>query len=68
MTVSFHKYGDLFFPGTGDVKVLPPLLLHIFFLFLRKIYISFSWSMLLNKYFTLSYNLMDFPPYVIIKF
>ncbi|KAG6436955.1 hypothetical protein SASPL_101862 [Salvia splendens] len=20
MTVSFHKYGDLFFPGTGDVK------------------------------------------------
>lgn len=29
MTVSFHKYGDLFFPGTGDVKVLPSLLLHI---------------------------------------
>lgn len=27
MTVSFHKYGDLFFPGTGDVKVLPSLLL-----------------------------------------
>ena len=21
MTVSFHKFGDLFFPGTGDVKV-----------------------------------------------
>lgn len=21
MTVSFHKYGDLFFPGSGDVKV-----------------------------------------------
>ena len=21
MTVSFHKYGDMFFPGTGDVKV-----------------------------------------------
>ena len=21
MTVSFHKYGDLFFPGTGDIKV-----------------------------------------------
>jgi hypothetical protein len=21
MTVSFHKYGELFFPGTGDVKV-----------------------------------------------
>lgn len=20
MTVSFHKYGDYFFPGTGDVK------------------------------------------------
>lgn len=20
MTVSFHKYGDFFFPGTGDVK------------------------------------------------
>jgi len=20
MTVSFHKYGDLFFPGTGDIK------------------------------------------------
>ncbi|KAJ6967427.1 hypothetical protein NC652_004854 [Populus alba x Populus x berolinensis] len=22
MTVSFHKYGDMFFPGTGDVKEL----------------------------------------------
>lgn len=22
MTVSFHKFGDLFFPGTGDVKVI----------------------------------------------
>lgn len=22
MTVSFHKYGDMFFPGTGDVKVI----------------------------------------------
>ncbi|KAF5205100.1 Histone deacetylase [Thalictrum thalictroides] len=22
MTVSFHKYGDLFFPGTGDVKAI----------------------------------------------
>merc|ERR1719201_2566480 len=22
MTVSFHKYGDYFFPGTGDVKVV----------------------------------------------
>lgn len=33
MTVSFHKYGDMFFPGTGDVKVLPqPFMLHIFFL------------------------------------
>lgn len=21
MTVSFHKFGDYFFPGTGDVKV-----------------------------------------------
>lgn len=21
MTVSFHKYGDKFFPGTGDMKV-----------------------------------------------
>jgi acetoin utilization deacetylase AcuC-like enzyme len=21
MTVSFHKYGDMFFPGTGDIKV-----------------------------------------------
>jgi histone deacetylase 1/2 len=21
MTVSFHKYGDMFFPGTGDLKV-----------------------------------------------
>lgn len=21
MTVSFHKFGDFFFPGTGDVKV-----------------------------------------------
>jgi histone deacetylase 1/2 len=20
MTVSFHKYGDYFFPGTGDIK------------------------------------------------
>ncbi|MCI09773.1 histone deacetylase 9-like, partial [Trifolium medium] len=20
MTVSFHKYGDMFFPGTGDAK------------------------------------------------
>ena len=20
MTVSFHKFGDFFFPGTGDVK------------------------------------------------
>jgi len=20
MTVSFHNYGDMFFPGTGDVK------------------------------------------------
>lgn len=20
MTVSFHKYGDYFFPGTGDLK------------------------------------------------
>lgn len=30
MTVSFHKYGDMFFPGTGDVKVPPPLVLGIF--------------------------------------
>ena len=22
MTVSFHKYGDQFFPGTGDAKVI----------------------------------------------
>lgn len=22
MTVSFHKYGDMFFPGTGDIKVI----------------------------------------------
>lgn len=22
MTVSFHKYGDMFFPGTGDAKVI----------------------------------------------
>ena len=22
MTVSFHKFGDKFFPGTGDVKVI----------------------------------------------
>ena len=22
MTVSFHKHGDMFFPGTGDVKVV----------------------------------------------
>ncbi|XP_020527329.1 histone deacetylase 9 isoform X2 [Amborella trichopoda] len=22
MTVSFHKYGDMFFPGTGDVKAI----------------------------------------------
>ncbi|KAG6794198.1 hypothetical protein POTOM_003436 [Populus tomentosa] len=22
MTVSFHKYGDMFFPGTGDVKII----------------------------------------------
>lgn len=25
MTVSFHKFGDMFFPGTGDVKVIPLL-------------------------------------------
>lgn len=27
MTVSFHKFGDYFFPGTGDVKVRSPALL-----------------------------------------
>ncbi|KAE9463386.1 hypothetical protein C3L33_04707, partial [Rhododendron williamsianum] len=31
MTVSFHKYGDLFFPGTGDVKdILVDVLLRDF--------------------------------------
>lgn len=33
MTVSFHKYGDLFFPGTGDVKVIYPLYSLLWFVF-----------------------------------
>lgn len=34
MTVSFHKYGDMFFPGTGDVKVI---LYAVLFFFLDSI-------------------------------
>lgn len=30
MTVSFHKFGDLFFPGTGDVKVTFQTLLFVY--------------------------------------
>lgn len=34
MTVSFHKFGDLFFPGTGDVKVLINVFLCFLYLYL----------------------------------
>lgn len=53
MTVSFHKYGDLFFPGTGDAKVI------VFILFVSLVVPSVCSIRLSQPYYYININILN---------